>query len=56
MNQTFTMKKDQEEIPVEKVESGKDLGVIVNNKVTFTKHISPKIKTANRNLGLIFRT
>ena len=37
MNQTYTMKKDQEEIPIEKVESEKDLGVIVDNKLTFTK-------------------
>ena len=56
MNQTYTMKKDQEEIPIEKVESEKDLGVIVDNTLTFTKHISSKIKTASRNLGLIFRT
>ena len=56
MNQTYTMKKDQEEIPIEKVESEKDLGVIIDNKLTFTKHINSKIKIANRNLGLIFRT
>ena len=36
MNQTSTMKKDQEEIPIEKVESEKDLGVIIDNKLTFT--------------------
>ena len=35
MNQTYTMKKDQEEIPIEKVESEKDLGVIVDNTLTF---------------------
>ena len=56
MNHTYTMKKDQEEIPIEKVVSEKDLGVIVDNTLTFTKHISSKIKTANRNLGIIFRT
>ena len=56
MNQTYTMKKDQEEIPIEKVVSEKDLGVIVDNTLTFTKHIRSKIKTANRNLGIIFRT
>ena len=56
MNQTYTMKKDQEEVPIKKVEAEKDLGVIIDNKLTFSKHISTKIKVANRNLGLIFRT
>ena len=56
MNQTYTMRKDQEELPIEKVESEKDLGVIIDNKLIFTKHINSKIKIANRNLGLIFRT
>ena len=56
MNQTYTMRKDQEELPIKKVESEKDLGVIIDNKLTFTKHINSKIKIANRNLGLIFRT
>ena len=51
MNQTYTMKKDQEEIPFKNVDSEKDLAVIVDNTLTFTKHISSKIKTANRNLG-----
>ena len=56
MNQIYTMRKDQEEIPIEKVESEKDLGVIIDSKLTFTKHINSKMKIANRNLGLIFRT
>ena len=55
MNQTYTMKRDQEQIPIEKVDLRKDLGVIVDNR-TFTKHIHSKIKKANRNLGLIFQT
>ena len=29
MNQTYTMRKDQEELPIEKVESEKDLSVII---------------------------
>ena len=56
MNQTYTMKKDQEDVSIEKVEAEKDLGVIIDNKLTFSKHIRTKIKVANRNLGLIFRT
>ena len=30
--------------------------MFIDNKLTFSKHISTKIKVANRNLGLIFRT
>ena len=56
MNQTYTMRKEQEEIPIEKVESEKDLGVIIDDKLTYTKHINSKIKIANRNLEIIFRT
>ena len=56
MNQTYTMKNDQEEVPVEKIAAEKDLGFIIDDKLTFSKHISTKIKVANRNLGLIFRT
>ena len=55
MDQTFTMREDQEEIPIEKVESEKDLGVIIDNKLTFTMHINSKIKIANRNLGLYLK-
>ena len=33
MNQTYTiMRKDQEEIPIEKVESEKELDVIIDNQ------------------------
>ena len=40
------------------MDSEKDLGVIihVDKSLTFTEHINFKIKIANRNLGLIFRT
>ena len=50
------MKNDQEEVPFEKAEAEKGLGVIIDNKLTFSKHILTKIKVANRNLGPIFRT
>ena len=33
MNQTYTMKKGQELIPIEKVDSEKDLGVIINKSL-----------------------
>ena len=50
------MKKGHEFIPIEKVHSEKDLGVIIDKSLKYTEHINSKIKIANRNLGLIFRT
>ena len=41
---------------IEKVANEKDLGVIIDSKLTFRDHISAKVNLANRNLGLIFRT
>ena len=40
----------------EKVANEKDLGVIIDIKLSFGDHIASKIKLANRNLGIIFRT
>ena len=37
------------------VESTKDFGVIIDNKLTFKEHITDKIKKANTMLGLIKR-
>ena len=37
------------------VESTKDLGVIVDNNLTFKEHITDKIKKANTMLGIIKR-
>ena len=56
MDQTYTMKKRQDSIPIEKVDSEKDLGVIIDKDLKFSEDINSKIKIANRNLGLIFRT
>ena len=56
MDQTYTMKKGQDSIPIEKVDGEKDLGVIIDKDLKFSEQINSKIKTANRNLGLIFRT
>ena len=41
---------------IQKVTSEKDLGVFVDNKLLFREHITKKVGTANRNLGLIFKT
>ena len=34
----------------------KDLGIIIDNKVTFSYHIDSKVKKANELLGIIKRT
>ena len=41
---------------IEKVANEKDLGVIIDSKLTFRDHITSKVNLANRNLGIIFRT
>ena len=56
MAQTYTMKKGQDSIPIEKGDSEKDLGVIIDKDFKFSEHINSKIKISNRNIGLIFRT
>ena len=45
-----------QEIELEKVDSEKDLGVIIDKNLTFRDHINSKVNIANRNLGIIFRT
>ena len=37
-------------------EQEKDLGVIIGQKLTFSDHINSKVNSANKNLGIIFRT
>ena len=41
---------------IQRVTSEKDLGVIIDEKLKFREHIVQKVNTANRNLGIIFRT
>ncbi|MEW8547072.1 MAG: reverse transcriptase family protein [Candidatus Thiodiazotropha sp.] len=57
-NQEYTMTTSEEPISttITKVDREKDLGVVVDKSLKFTEHIDSKIKLANRNLGLIFRT
>ena len=45
-----------QEIELEKVDSEKDLGVIIDKNLTFRDHINSKVNIVNRNLGIIFRT
>ena len=41
---------------IEKVANEKDMGVIIDSKLTFRDQITSKVNLANRNLGIIFRT
>ena len=41
---------------IQKITSEKDLGVLVDNKLLFREHIVKQVGTANRNLGVIFKT
>ena len=50
------MSSNNQEIELEKVESEKDLGVIIDQNLNFRDHINSKVNIANRNLGIIFRT
>ena len=52
----YTMVSENGEIGLEKVKNEKDLGVIIDQNLTFRDHITSKVNTANRNLGIIFRT
>ena len=56
IGQYYTMQSREGETRLENVESEKNLGVIIDNSLSFGEHNSSKISTANRNLGLIFRT
>jgi hypothetical protein len=42
--------------PTEYVESEKDIGVVIDNKLTFNQHISEKINKANSIMGVLRRT
>ena len=55
-NTSYVMTSNNEEVPIKKVSSEKDLVVVIDNKLLFRDHISGKVKTANKILGLIFRT
>ena len=52
----YTMSSNNQEIELEKVDSEKDLGIIIDKNLTFRNHINSKVNIANRNLGIIFRT
>ena len=39
---------------IKRVESEKDLGVFIDERLNFREHITKKVNIANRNLGIIF--
>ena len=53
---TYTMESDGQQVELEKVKNEKDLGVIINQNLTFRDHITSKVNIANRNVGIVFRT
>jgi len=42
--------------PMECIESEKDIGVVIDNKLTFNQHISEKINKTNLIMGVLCRT
>ena len=52
----YTMESDGQQVELEKVKNEKDLGVIIDQNLTFRDHITSKVNIANRNVGIIYRT
>ena len=52
----YYMTSEAGNVEIEIVDQEKDLGAIVDSKLQFRHHIVSKVSTANRNLGIIFRT
>ena len=53
---TYTIVNQDKKCIIAKVDSEKDLGVIIDKNLNFREHITSKINIANRNVGIIFRT
>ena len=53
---TYTMQTHDGNHAIEKVSYEKDLGVIIDSKLTFRDHVTSKVNLANRNFGIIFRS
>lgn len=52
----YEMGSGESRTEIQRVTSEKDLGVIIDGKLKVREHIVQKVNTANRNLGIIFRT
>ena len=44
----YTMETTNGRVPIEEVQSDKDLGVIFDSKLNFTEHISSKVKRQSK--------
>ena len=53
---TYTMESDGQQVELEKVKNEKDLGVIIDQNLTFRDHITSKVNIVNRYVGIVFRT
>ena len=53
---TYTLHEDTSLPPLKKSTKEKDIGVIIDSSLSFEHHMTEKINTANRNMGLIRRT
>ena len=53
---TYYMNNNGGRTEIKNVTEQKDLGVLIDNNLTFVPHMQAKIKKANRNLGIIKRT
>jgi hypothetical protein len=51
MPQSYTLKADLK--PMEETISEKDVGVTIDNKLSFDKHITAKVNKANSIIGVI---
>ena len=52
----YQMGSLESRIEIQRVTSEKDFGVIIDEKLKFREHIVQNVNTANKNLGIIFRT
>ena len=52
----YHMKEEEKEVNLHHVEFEKDIGLVVDRKLNFEKHISEKVNKANSIVGLIRRT
>ena len=53
---TYNMGSGENRTKIQKVNSEKDLGVIIDDNLKFRERITQKVNVANRNLGIIFGT
>ena len=56
INQDYYMGDDETRVKLETTELEKDLGVTVDNKLTFSEHCSRIVTKANKLIGIIRRT